>query len=680
MLCCLQNEKFEDILLVTLVFSAITNGAFPPSKLFSLQEVHLVRCLTYISQRYFAPGRSVVISSPANYGDMQQELIAEIHRNFIWPVVVTVDGNINKANKTDFIDRNGSYIILIPDGDFKYFHDEIFGLIVGRKNESTRFWNSEARFVVAGANEFSMTQQRQIFEYFSKLRIYNCIIVSQVHYILEKEYSRPINLNDVDTGMKLGVYTWFPYQSSDRCTEVNDIILMDSWVISAQGYFTKNIDLFPRKIRNNLNGCPLNVVVRDCHWGITTNYVHYNDSNGNVRRYIEGLEYDLLRVVLQKMNMAFVHVPTPESFKIGNSSVYHLARAMFEKDVYIALGQVGTHPFVSHFDYTNTYYMMSVRWYVPCSVKNPRWSSIFRTMSVELWLVLIISIVIAAISTTLVGRYSCILEWQGYKTLTSSLTNIWAVILGVSVSTMPRIPSVRSLFLSWVCFSLAFSTVFQAFLTTFLIDSGYKPPIRNMDELLASGIKLAYPLEYSFIFEKGDEAEASQVKRNHVNCLSYEICVNWAKYQKNVSILLLDNVAEDNYGSIYYDGSNSEPLLCRLEDGVVFNTGLSMIMFHGDPLLRQVSEIIDRVVEAGLYNFWISLSTNMHKSVTRKISLVHPLDTYISFNLYHLEPAFYLLLLGWCLSAICFMFEVLYNRVFGKKSLKFVMGDLPRYF
>jgi hypothetical protein len=51
---------------------------------------------------------------------------------------------------------------------------------------------------------------------------------------------------------------------------------------------------------------------------------------------------------------------------------------------------------------------------------------------------------------------------------------------------------------------------------------------------------------------------------------------------------------------------NSEPLVCWLEDGVVFKTGLSMIMFHGDPLMKRVTEIIDRVLEAVLYNCWIS--------------------------------------------------------------------------
>jgi len=128
-------------------------------------------------------------------------------------------------------------------------------------------------------------------------------------------------------------------------------------------------------------------------------------------------------------------------------------------------------------------------------------------------------------------------------------------------------------------------------------------------------------------------------------------------YQKNVSILLTDKLVEDKYARGAFVGENSEPLLCRLEDGVVLRTDLSMIMFHGDPLMRRVNEIIDRVVEAGIYNFWISLSTNMLKLKSRKIAIVHPLDGYYSFNLYHMQPAFYLLLMGLCLSVLCFLAE-----------------------
>ena len=84
--------------------------------------------------------------------------------------------------------------------------------------------------------------------------------------------------------MKLVVYAFFPYESSDSCTDVNDITLLEIWVISAQGHFTKNTDLFLKKISKSLNGCRTKAVVRDVHWGFTAKYVH-KLSKGIVGRY-----------------------------------------------------------------------------------------------------------------------------------------------------------------------------------------------------------------------------------------------------------------------------------------------------------------------------------------------------------------------------------------------------------
>jgi hypothetical protein len=144
--------------------------------------------------------------------------------------------------------------------------------------------------------------------------------------------------------------------------------------------------------------------------------------------------------------MTYVYVSTPEGFETEQSSAANLVSTLIAKKAYIALGDVTVHNLLfSYLDCTNTHYIFSYRRYVPCSVKYSRWSSIFRILSAELWLVLIISIVIVAISTKHFVRYSCTSEWQGYKTLTSTLTNVWAVIVGVSVSRMPRTPSLRSL-------------------------------------------------------------------------------------------------------------------------------------------------------------------------------------------------------------------------------------------
>jgi len=513
-----------------------------PSTSLPLEEIHMVRCLTKISQRHFAPGRSVVISSPATYRDVQQELIAEFHRTSIWPVVVTVDGKINMPENSEFIDKDGSFIILVPHGNIKSINAEIAGLIKDRKKEFTKLWNSEAQFVVAGANEFSWLHQMIIFEYFSTFRIYNIIIVNLEHNAIHKSYSRQTNVFDVGTGKKFGVFTWFPYQSSDHCTEVNDVILLDSWVISAQGYFTKNIDLFPRKISNNFKRCPLKAFVIDNKWYFTTLYLNVTYSNGTVLPHLVGLEIKLLSIVLQQLNITFINVNIRGIVNRNDLNMYLLL-----KKIYIVLGSIGSYVLSNKlFSATNSYYSMSLRWYVPCYDKNARWSSIYRIFTAQLWLVLIISFVIVAISIKLVGRYSCTSEWQGYKTLKSSFTHLWAVILGVSVSTMPRTTSLRSLFLAWVFFSLAFNTVFQAHLTTFLTDSGYRTPIRYMDELLASGMGLAYPEYMNEFFDELDETESLQIKSNSVSCSSNEICFGWAKNHKNVSIYLVDKSVEES--------------------------------------------------------------------------------------------------------------------------------------
>jgi hypothetical protein len=142
--------------------------------------------------------------------------------------------------------------------------------------------------------------------------------------------------------------------------------------------------------------------------------------------------------------------------------------------------------------------------------------------------------------------------------------------------------------------------------------------------------------------------------------------LDWAKHQKNISILLADISAEMYYARGDFVGEDSKPMLCKLEDGVVFPASVTMMMFYGDPLMRRVNDIFDRVVEAGLYNYWISIEFNWRKILYSKIALVHPLDDYYSFKLYHLQTVFYLLLMAWCLSGICFIFEVFYNLLLRK--------------
>jgi len=92
------------------------------------------------------------------------------------------------------------------------------------------------------------------------------------------------------------------------------------------------------------------------------------------------LESNLIKVVSQQLNMCLKLLPSPKCFE----SLENIIGAMVSKKIYIALVGFGTNSLsLSYFNSTNIYFMMSVSWYVPCSVKNPTWSIIFRILSVD---------------------------------------------------------------------------------------------------------------------------------------------------------------------------------------------------------------------------------------------------------------------------------------------------------
>jgi hypothetical protein len=148
----------------------------------------------------------------------------------------------------------------------------------------------------------------------------------------------------------------------------------------------ENTDFFPTKIRDSFNGCPLKAVVRDQYGFIGTYYINDNVSSGID---IKVFEIDLLRIILKQMNVSFVYVLKPEGFKIEEGSVNNLVSAMIAKEAYIALGVVTSNfKCYTSFTLTNNHFTTRHLWYVLCPVKYPRWSSIFKTLSLDLWIFL----------------------------------------------------------------------------------------------------------------------------------------------------------------------------------------------------------------------------------------------------------------------------------------------------
>jgi hypothetical protein len=82
-------------------------------------------------------------------------------------------------------------------------------------------------------------------------------------------------------------------------------------------------------------------------------------------------------------------------------------------------------------------------------------------------------------------------EQYGYRIVLCSLQNVWCVFVGVSVPAMPRTYRMRALFMLFVWYSFAMSTIFQSFFVSFLVSLGYVSRISSLNDVNNSGLKYA---------------------------------------------------------------------------------------------------------------------------------------------------------------------------------------------
>jgi hypothetical protein len=239
----------------------------------------------------------------------------------------------------------------------------------------------------------------------------------------------------------------------------------------------------------------------------------------------------------------------------------------------------------------------------------------------------------------------------------------------VSVSTKPRTTPLRVFFMSWVCYSVAISTVFQAYLTTFLIDTGYEEPIKTIDQMLNSTMKFGFISVYNSFINDPTDTVGRSILKGMVTCPDESTCIKWATTYHNISTLRIDMYKDiwDSYG-IATD-ENKKPLLCDLEDGSFAYFEIVMAVLKGSPLLEHINDVIDRIVEAGLFMYWRKSYFTLRRIITKTLGSDTLADTYHNINIRHVQSAFYLLLLGHALALISLFVEIIWFRHVTTKSV-----------
>jgi len=653
------------------------------------REQQWVSCLMTICTDHFPPERKVAVFLPADEHNSRmtsigEHLLKSIHQADRWPLIVSRDTYNDAAVIVNSDDECFGYIVLVSCArniyEIKTKIKETLTMF-DQMHTNTPAWNTRSRFVVAVEDDCNTINPRklsqEILSAFWFFKLINVVVVIKEEGRMENQLNVSTSVSDGRSPpLVLGLYTWFPYRSPNRCNRVEDVVLLDKWVMEGEGFLVQNSNLFPQKIGKTFNGCPLRGVARS-FLHMVNHGTPSSDAGSSAPVIKDGWEVSLFRIIADSLNMTPTYVCllkscVEDAYLKDSVEILKLDKA----DILFGGWESGGRwSWEKEIDTTISYFMRRVRWYVPCAFKYPRWSSIYRIFSTQLWVCLMLSLAVTSSTVSLIARYGrTYSKSPEYWSMTKSLTCVWAVILGVTAPALPHNATVRAVFLAWLVFSLAVNNVFQTFLTTFLTGSGYEPPIHNIDQMLASKIKYAYHPIFEDIYNETDDVNSHILKENRLLCPDTNACIKWAQNYKNISMIIDEVGFEERLYTSRLMDENSKPLICPLDDGIVMTNNAAMIMRVGDPLLGRIDEIIQRVVEAGLFMQWKKSYFDKKKIRSGTLHSYSLQDDYYSFTLEHMQPAFFMLLMGLCISTVILLVERanhcimhLRNTVFKKK-------------
>jgi hypothetical protein len=354
-------------------------------------------------------------------------------------------------------------------------------------------------------------------------------------------------------------------------------------------------------------------------------------------------------------------VPPPDGGKwgwdVGNGTLNGVTGEIARS--YSDIGIAGLWPrchLVKEIECLRPYLIEKIRWYVPCANSYPRWMSLTRVFRLSLWSAFVTSYVfVSFVMWKLVKITSSIstdaAQNQAYSSLPKCLLNMWAIILEQSAPNRPPdVAAIRAVFFGWVLYCWAVNTVYQAHLTSFLIDPGIQHQLSSEDEILTSGIEYSTVTSMTFLYP-----DLKGTRYRHLNN-TVEVDLAQARVAEGSLAFLFIKLTVEYNVALKYKDANGVPSICKLKDDFTSNL-IAVHVPKGFLLKPKYDKFLRALMQAGLLNLWwehVKYTASLEGA--RKFG--SPPGVYNVLTLKHLQSAFYILLIGYAMSVLMLFIEL----------------------
>ncbi|KAJ9592117.1 hypothetical protein L9F63_001345 [Diploptera punctata] len=624
------------------------------------RSYYMGKCIKEISAKHFKPGTNLIISIARPIfekvlerniafnedGPMAENLIGSFKEFF--PLLVFSSNKSNLHNMTCHL-GTVTYIFILNH----YFYNVSTSLYSQLENlRYTNCLHPRAYFLIVYSGVKIKTNDEVLMkDIFVELRKWNIInAVLMVEDTLSAYVSKD---KDVEI---FNLYSWFPYRGPGVCSQVNDIIKVNSCF---NGVLQHNVPLFSTKIPNNLYGCPIIA-------GVVSPIIRIERPNELIDvniteswKYFESWEIKLWQLLAHSLNLTDVYNQSSWIF-FKNGTAAGLKDDVISHRVDVGFGGWPLlHRNLKVLDPTIPVLRNELVWLVPCAQVRPRWTGIFKVFSVPVW-------VVGSFVTTVTAALLYFLARNSHEVYTSfhrCFMNFFAVLLGISVQVMPNKADLRIVFLSWIIFSMCINTVFQTYLTTFLTQPSFQHQINSLEELLTSGIEFGYTKAEEVILKYFDDSRANEIKQRHKDTPWIGIAGNVSliriAYERDFCMLFSKPGIKLILTNSFLD-EKGEPLICVMDE--TFYDSIDVYYLQkGHPLLGRINSMIRRVLEAGLVDFMIRMDMEKLK-VHAAVRGVHRFgDDYCDLSIQHMRGVLFILLVGNAMAILAFVTEIIYS-------------------
>jgi hypothetical protein len=533
-------------------------------------------------------------------------LLRGIHQYYGTPQIS--NPNTPKVEMSCRYEKSGTYIIVLSNTD------NLNGQL--ERLTDNKSWNNRAHFLVV----FSIpVVNPQLFS------------VEIVKYFWHNANALDVVVL-ISDNRHFNLYTWYPHNSKKKCWEIKEAILLRQWTVGDTGELRKGDNIFTNKIPTKFNGCPMNVSIN----------------------FKEDSELQFLRNSLDVFDIT-VHF---QGNHADNANIYDRANKVVN-DVIFGYSEIGygvplQEEVVGFLDSSFPFSDFRYMWYVPCAKPFDRIQRISGIFSTSLWVIILISMPLSCIVIRYLATRSST-EGNAYQNISTVIYNMWAISMGTSVTEMPHTYKLRAVILAWVCFCFAITTIFLTLFTSFLVDPGLDKQITNIQELLDSKIEFGFGESIDFYFANSEASLHKELLKYRKPCNQTEPCI-----KQIMTTGKFATFAEPNGVRNFLKSHRKGKKLCRMNDIDTYNILVVVYFSKGSYLVKTFDKHMSSIFESGLVNREDTTNTALSTENTEVWEDI-PI-TYFPLSTNHLLIAFYGLLLGYCLSVIVLIGEILNDK------------------